>query len=411
MKLTDTACKNAKPAAKPRKMADGDGMYLEVMPNGSKYWRMKYRFMGKENRLAFGVYPVTSLADARERRLEAQKLLANGINPSAHKKESAFKAEAEALNTFEAVGRAWYAQRLSGWKGNTAGYVQRWLEREIFPAIGHLPITQITSQHIIRLIRSIEDRQAHDVARRVKSACGQIFRYAIVEGVTDTNPVAAFHNRDALKPYTKTHYAAFDARELPTFLQKLERNDARLYPHTRLAMKLMALTFVRTGELIQAEWPEIDLKGAQWVIPAIRMKMKKEHIVPLSKQAVAVLKELYTYRNRPTHATWPDYVFPNQANPHKHMSNNTVLAGLKRLGYKGEMTGHGFRSLAMSTIKEKLGWRHEVVDRQLAHTPGNKIDVAYDRAKFLPDRIIMMQEWGDYLDNVGKVVVNMKAVG
>jgi integrase len=400
MKLTDTACKNAKALGKPRKMADGDGLYLEVMPNGSKYCRMKYRFMGKENRLAFGVYPVTSLTEARERRLAAQKLLAQGINPSAHKKEALAKTEAAALNTFEAVARAWYAQRLSGWKGNTAGYVLRWLDREIIPAIGTMPITHVNAQHVIKMIRAVEARQANDVARRIKSVCGQVFRYAIVEGLTDTNPVATFHNKDALKPYTKTHYAAFDARELPTFLQKLERNDARLFPHTRLAMRLMALTFVRTGELIQAEWPEFDLAEAQWVIPASRMKMKREHIVPLSAQAIAVLQELYAHRNHPALADWPDYVFPNQTRLRKHMNNNTLLAGLKRLGYRGQMTGHGFRSLAMSTIKEKLGYRHEVVDRQLAHAPANKIDAAYDRAEFLPERKVMMQQWGDYLDKI-----------
>lgn len=413
MKLTDTACKNAKPKAKPYKLADGGGMYLEVMPNGSKYWRMKYRFMGKENRLALGVYPVTSLAEARNRRLDAQKLLDNGVDPSAFKKGERQQAVAESKNTFEAVARAWHTQNLSGWKSNTASYSLRRLEADIFPQFGHVPIKQVTAQHVIAAIRLIEARNAHEVARRMKQMCGQVFRYAIVEGLTETNPVVTFESKDALKPYAKGHYAAFDARELPTFMQKLERNDARLYVHTRLAMKLLALTFVRTSELIQATWDEFQFEDKQWVIPKERMKMRREHLVPLCKQSLEILEELQKYRApRPAHATWPDYVFPSQINPRKCMSNNTILKALERMGYKGDMTGHGFRSLAMSTIKEKLGYRHEVVDRQLAHAPANKIDAAYDRAKWLDERKVMMQAWGDYLDKqtVGGVVVTFAKV-
>jgi integrase len=412
MPLSHIALSKLKPEATPTKVGFGEGLYVLMTPEGKKHWRFKYRMHGKEKLLALGTFPYVGIAEAQAKRLEAKTLLAKGIDPSVHKKEVVAKTEAAALNTFEAVARAWYAQRLSGWKGNTAGYVLRWLDREIIPAIGTMPITQINAQHVIKMIRAVEARQANDVARRIKSVCGQVFRYAIVEGLTDTNPVATFHNKDALKPYTKTHYAAFDARELPTFLQKLERNDARLFPHTRLAMRLMALTFVRTGELIQAEWPEFDLAEAQWVIPASRMKMKREHIVPLSAQAIAVLQELFAHRNHPALADWPDYVFPNQTRVRKHMNNNTLLAGLKRLGYRGQMTGHGFRSLAMSTIKEKLGYRHEVVDRQLAHAPANKIDAAYDRAEFLPERKVMMQQWGDYLDKqaAGGVIINMRRV-
>lgn len=400
MHLTNTACKNAKPADKPYRLADGGGMYLEVMPNGSRYWRLKYRFADKEKRLAFGVYPQVSLAEARECREAAKKQLAGGIDPSIAKQENKRQNAMNAENTFEAVAREWHEHQKARWSPAHATDILYRLEKDVFPILGNRPIADIKAPHILDNLRKIEKRGAHEMARRAVQYCGQIFRYAIVTGRADRDPTGDL--RGALQPVPHGHYAAIDADELPEFLQTLANNDARLYIQTRLAVRLLMLTFVRTGEMIGAKWDEIDLDGGQWAIPAERMKMRRPHIVPLSKQAVEVLREQQKLTGQ-----W-EWVFPNQIHPRKHMSNNTVLCALKRLGYKGRMTGHGFRALAMSTIKEKLDYRHEVVDRQLAHAPRNKVDAAYDRAQFLTERRKMMQEWADYLDAVaggGKVVV------
>lgn len=392
MPLTDSACKNAKPTDKARKMADAHGLYLEVMPSGARYWRLKYRFHGKEKRLALGVYPDISLAEAREKREQARKLLANGTDPGFAKKEEKRQAARNAENTFESAAREWHANKLESWTSHHAKYVLKRLEADIFPEIGYLPIADITAPQILDALRKIEKRGAQEIAHRAQQTTGQIFRYAIVTGLAERNPAADL--KGALKPVKRSHYAALESGDLPTFIQALEKNDARLYPHTRLGMKLLMLTFVRTSELIAAKWEEIDLKEKRWVIPAHRMKMRKDHIVPLATQSLEILVELKALAgNR-------EWVFPSQINPRKHMSNNTILKALERMGYKGQATGHGFRALAMSTIKEKLGYRHEVVDRQLAHAHRSKVDAAYDRAKFLDERTVMMQNWADYIEEL-----------
>jgi integrase len=242
-------------------------------------------------------------------------------------------------------------------------------------------------------MRLVEKRGAHDEARRLLQYCGQIFRYAVITERTERDITTDL--RGALKPYHQGHFNTIEAKELPEFLEKFQRNDARLYPQTRHALQLMMLTFVRTGELIGAKWEEFDFDAKEWNIPAERMKMKRPHTVPLAKQTIELLE-----KQKKLTGNW-EWVFPNIARPKKHMSNCTILGALKRLGYKGRMTGHGFRALAMSTIKEKLGYRHEVVDRQLAHAPANELEAAYDRAKYLDERTIMMQQWADYLDKVG----------
>lgn len=399
MPLTHKACENAKPGDKSRKIADGGGLYLEVMPNGSRYWRLKYRFMGKEKRLAFGVYPEVSLADAREKRDLARKMLAAGTDPSLEKKEQKRQSTLSAGNTFEAVALEWHELQSERWTRHYAQHVLTRLKADIFPAIGYLPIASITPMQMLDTLRKVEKRGAHEIAKRLQQTCGQVFRYAIVTARAERNPTADL--KGALKPVRHGHFAALESKDLPAFLQALERNDARLYAHTRLAMKLMLLTFVRTGELIAATWDEIDFEAKRWEIPAERMKMRRPHVVPLSRQTLAILNELREI------APSRDYIFPSQINPRKHMSNNTILKALERMGYKGKATGHGFRALAMSTIKEKLGYRHEVVDRQLAHAPRNKVDAAYDRAQFLEERRKMMQEWADYIEQVasgGKVI-------
>jgi len=244
------------------------------------------------------------------------------------------------------------------------------------------------------VIRKIENRGAHELAKRQLQKCGEIFRFAIAEGKAVRDPSADI--KEALKPFKKTHFAALDAEELPDFITAIEANDARLYRSTRNALKLIMLTFVRTSELINARWDEINWEKKQWIIPADRMKMGKEHVVPLSDQAIAILED---QKEIATH--WP-LIFPSSVKPQKSISNNTILGAIKRLGYQYRMSGHGFRALAMSTIKQELGYRHEVVDRQLAHVPKSKVDKAYDRAPFIQERTKMMQEWADYLDSIAQ---------
>lgn len=398
MPLTDAACKNAKPKDKPYKLADGGGLHLLVKPTGGRYWRMKYRHAGKEKLLSFGVYPEVSLSEARDKRDQARTHLAGEIDPAHAKRKEKQLDALNRQNTFEAIAREWHANKKASLTPGYAAEILHRLEVDIFPLIGDRPVAEIEAPDLLEALREIEKRGALELVRRNAQVCGQVFRYAIATGRAKRNPVPDL--KDALKPVQHGHYAALEAKDLPDFLRALDRNDARLYALTRLGIRLMMLTFVRTGELIGARWSEFDLDAALWVIPAERMKMRKEHAVPLSRQSLEILLELQTVSGgRPL-------VFPNQAHPDKPMSNNTILFALGRMGYKGRMTGHGFRALAMSTIKEKLGYRHEVVDRQLAHAHKNKVDAAYDRAKFLEERIVMMQHWADYLDGVagGKVI-------
>ena len=406
MKLTDIECRTAKPGfnpknkdkeyTKPFKMADGAGLYLEVMNNGSKYWRLKYRIniadKTIEKRLALGVYPEVGLKEARNRRDEARRLIEEGRDPSFEKQKRKSLIEKDRGITFESVAREWYDNRKDRWRPRYATEVLTRLENDIFPHIGNYPISEIEPPLVLQVIRTIENRGAHELAKRQLQKCGEIFRYGIATGKAKADPT--YKLAEALKPIKKTHFAALDVSELPEFLEAIEKNDARLYENTRNALKLIMLTFVRTSELINARWEEIDFKRKEWVIPAERMKMGKVHIVPLSKQSIEILqKQSEVVGDNPL-------VFPSSVKPRKSISNNTILGAIKRLGYQGRMTGHGFRALAMSAIKQELGYRHEVVDRQLAHTPKNKIDKAYDRAQFLEERTKMMQEWADYIDGL-----------
>ena len=392
--LTDKLCKNATVEGKSKRIFDGGGLYLEVTPAGGKYWRLKYRFNQKEKRLALGVYPAVSLAEAREKRESAKKSLMGGTDPSYLKQEEKRLSGLNSENTFEAIAREWHEHSLDRWSKDHGTTILHRLEQDVFPAFGKVPLKEVTAPRILGMLRTIEKRGAHEVARRAMQVCGQVLRYGVVTGRVDRDPTSDL--RGALKPFKKGHYAALETNEIPEFLQKLYRNDTRLFPLTRLAVELLMLTFVRTSELIESKWEEFDLDKATWHIPAERMKMRKSHIVPLSKQVLSILNEVKLLSgNR-------EFVFPSQIDPRKHMSNNTILFALGRMGYRGKATGHGFRALAMSTIKEQLGYRHEVVDRQLAHAHRNSVDAAYDRAKFLDERRKMMQEWADYLEAVSK---------
>jgi len=392
MKLKDSECKNAKGKAKPYKLGDGKGLYLEVTPKGAKYWRLKYRMGDKEKRLSIGVYPAIKLKEARQAMLEAKELIALGIDPSLDKQKKKALSKTSNANTFEAVAREWYENRKSRWTDNYAKNVIDRLEKDIFPHLGAYPISEIDAPFILTVIRKIENRGAVEVAKRQLQKCGEIFQYAIATGKIKQDPTYSLTK--ALQPMKKAHYNAITFDELPELLQDIERNDARLYKTTQNALWLMMLTFVRTSELINAEWDEIDLDKALWRIPAHRMKMKQPHDVPLSRQAIEILKD-----QKQIAGDWK-HVFPSVVRPMQAMSNNTILGALKRLGYKGRMTGHGFRALAMSTIKEHLNYRHEVVDKQLAHKQKSQIDRAYDRALYMDERTVMMQEYADLIDSV-----------
>lgn len=408
MALTDTECRAMKPADKPYKKADGHGMYIEIMPNGSKYWRFRYRYLGRQKLLALGVYPDVSLKQARERTSEARRLLAEGKDPSAVKKATKQATLQEAENTFESLAREWHDKNKAKWSQKHGEAILYRLEKDIFKHIGSMPVRDITPSILLVAIRKMENRGAHELARRSRGMCEQIFAYGIGTERADRN--VALDLRGTLEAFKRGHFAALTTKQIPEFLQKLDRNTQRLYPQTVRATKLLMMTFVRTSELVHSRWDEFDLERQQWHIPAERMKMRKPHIVPLSSQVIALLSE----QKEETRGLDTPWVFPNQVRPINPMSTGTILSAIKRLGYKGQMTGHGFRALAMSTIKEELGYRHEVVDRQLAHAPRNKIDAAYDRAEFLSERTRMMQDWADYLDAAalgGKIIrANFKQV-
>lgn len=411
--LTEMQVRNAKPKDKAYKLFDGGGLFLHVQPNGSRIWRLKFRQPGgKENLLTFGPYPEITLQDAREKRLEARRLMLQGVNPARHRDDAKRLQAERAANTFEKIAREWYANKVPTWSERTAKNMIVRLQADIFPSIGTRPITDLKHRDIIDTLRKIEERGATEIAKRLKAVCSQIFSYAIQCGLTERNLVADM--KDVLKTRRASHFAAIDADELPAFLTSLERNEARMFEPTRIAVRLMLLIFVRTSELIETPWSEIDLEKGEWIIPWQRMKRGKltvnpdttNHHVCLSRQALALLRELHAITGG------AKYLFPNQRDPKKPISNNTILVALERMGYKGRMTGHGFRALAMSTIKERLGYRHEVVDRQLAHAPRDKVASAYDRAQFLAERRKMMQDWADYIDSLsppGAVAANRRA--
>jgi integrase len=388
MTLKDINVRNAKPKNKMYRLFDTEGLYLEVLPSGGKYWRLKYRFLGKEKRLALGVYPHITLADARERRAEARKLLAHGTDPVEAKKEAKRAAVLKSENTFEAIAREWHENRLAKWTPEHARRILKRLETYVFNRMGPRPIADITATELLSVMRKIEEHGG-EIAHRMLQVCGQIFSYAVITERATVNPAVSL--RGALRPVVKSNHAFIKPNELTEYLKKLDTYDGAL--QTKLAMRFLLLTFVRTGELRAAEWSEIDFDKAEWRIPAERMKMRELHIVPLSRQAIAVLKELQPLSGQ------RKYVFPNQHKPSGFMSENTILYGLYRMGYHSRATGHGFRSTA-STVLNEHGFPPDVIERQLAHGERDKVRAAYNHAQYLPERRKMMQWWADYLDEV-----------
>jgi len=393
MKLSDPAVRKAKPEAKAYKMADGGGMYLEVMPSGSKYWRLKYRYAGKEKRLAFGVYPDVSLAQARERREVARKLLANGIDPGAAKQAQKASNVALAENSFEVIAREWFVRHSPNWKENHSSKIIARLEKDIFPWIGARPIAEIAAPALLAAIRRIESRGALETAHRALACCGQVFRYAVATGRAERDPTGDL--RGALPPVKKDkHFAAItDSKVVGELMRDIDGYQGSFI--VKCAFKLSPLLFVRPGELRKMEWKDINLDAAEWCY--FITKTETQHIVPLARQAVEVLREIQPLTGR------GKYVFHGERDHDRPMSDNAIRSAMRRLGWANdEMTPHGFRAMA-STILDNMGYKQEWLERQLAHEEPNKVKAAYKRdawRMYLPERTAMMQAWADYLDNL-----------
>ncbi|MEQ1706211.1 MAG: integrase arm-type DNA-binding domain-containing protein [Rickettsiales bacterium] len=387
MPLTNISIQKTKPQSKPTKLFDGGGLYLLIQPSGGKCWRYKYRFAGKEKLLAFGTYPEVSLAEARERHAQARKALSAGNDPAEVKKEAKRLTQLKSENTFESIAREWHENRKHSWTPKHAQQIMTRMEANLFPKLGSRSIADINAPDLLAVAKVIEARGAHDIAHRAMQTAGQVFTYAIVTGKAERNPATDL--RGALKPLVKKHHAHLSAKELPEFLQSVENYDGTL--QTKLAIQLLLLTFVRTSELRCAEWKEIDLDKAEWRIPAERMKMRDPHIVPLSKQAIKVLRQLHELNGH-----WPR-VFPSQHKPAGYMSQNTIIFAIYRMGYHSRLTGHGIRGTA-STILNENGFTPDVIERQLAHAERNGVRAAYNHAQYLPERKKMMQWWADYVE-------------
>ncbi|MFZ5635616.1 MAG: tyrosine-type recombinase/integrase [Pseudomonadota bacterium] len=386
MPLTDTAIRNTKPGEKDMKLFDGGGLYLLIKPTGARWWRLKYRFDGREKLLSLGVYPTITLRDARERRDAAKRLIAHGTDPSIQRQA----AKAELADTFEAVAREWFAKQAPGWAPSHADKVLRRMELYLFPWIGSRPVGKITAPELLSCLRRVESRGKLDTALRAKQNAGQVFKYAIATGRAERDPSADL--RGALAPPVRSHYATItDPTKVGALLRALDGYAGTL--PVACALKLAPLVFTRPGELRKAEWAEFDLDGGQWRIPAARMKSRTPHLVPLSAQAVAILRELWPLTGRGR------YLFPSRDGK-GHVSENTLNAALRRLGYeRGDFTAHGFRAMA-STLLNEQGWSRDAIERQLAHGERDKVRAAYNHAQHLPERHRMMQAWADDLDRL-----------
>lgn len=390
MPLTNVAVANAKPGPKTIRMKDERGLLLLVEPNGSKRWRFRYWINSKEGFLSLGTYPDVSLKMARERRDEARRMIAQGIDPSQARKTA--KCETAACEeTFERIAREWWAKFQPTWTEEHGLQILRRLELNVFPWIGARPIKEITAPEVLALARRIESRGALEMAHRTVQGCGQVFRYGVATGRCERNPAADL--RGALPPVKEKHHPSItDPKAIPHLLRAMDEYQGS--PITACALRLAPLVFVRPGELRHAEWAEINLEAKEWRIPGYKMKMREQHIVPLAKQAVAIIEELHPLTGH------GKYLFPSMRTLDRPMSENTVNGALRRLGYtKDELTGHGFRSMA-STLLNEMGWNRDAIERQLAHAERDNIRAAYNYAEYLPERRRMMQGWADYLDKL-----------
>jgi integrase len=388
MALTDTAIRNAKPCQKPLKLFDGGGRFLLVAPTGGRLWRLKYRFGGKEKLLALGAYPAVSLKDAREGRDDARKLLAQDVDPGENRKARKAATLASAADSFEVIAREWFAKYAPTWAESHATKVVQRLEKDVFPWLGARPIAQIAAPELLTVLRRIEDRGALDTALRAKQNCGQVFRYAVATGRAERDPSGDL--RGALAPVKHENFASItDPAQVAELLRAIDAFRGTFV--VKCALQIAPMLFVRPGELRTAEWAAFDLDKAEWRY--LVTKTKTEHLVPLSAQAVALLRELHALTGQRR------YVFPGR-DPHKPMSGAAVNAALRRLGYdtRTEITGHGFRAMARTILHEELHFKPEVIEHQLAHKVPDALGAAYNHTRFLTERRGMMQQWADYLD-------------
>ena len=392
MSLTDTIVRNAKPRLKAYKIYDADGLFLLITPTGNKWWRMKFRYAGKEKLLSLGVYPEITLKEARARRDQEHKNLAFNIDPSMNRKAAKLAQTDSQRNTFEIVAREWVEKRSPIWAGTHSQKLIRRLEVDIFPWLGKRPVADIKAPELLSVLRRIEDRGAVDTAHRALQNCGQILRYAVATGRAERD--CSCDLRGALSQAKGGHFAAItDPKAIGGLLRAIHAYHGNLV--TRCALRLAPLVFVRPGELRKAEWKEIDLEKAEWNIPAERMKMREPHLVPLSQQAIKILEEVRPLTGK------GQYVFPSAISSKRPMSDNAILCAMRRMGIgKDEMSGHGFRAMARTVLDEVLQVRPDFIDHQLAHAVRDPNGRAYNRTAHLPERRQMMQQWADYLDGL-----------
>jgi integrase len=399
--LSEIKVRNAKPQESAYKLFDGGGLYLFVTPSGGRLWHFKYRFDNKEKKLTFGSYPEISLLDARQRRDNARKLLANGVDPGAVRKAQK-QAKIEETETFEIIAREWLERFKSKWQEEYADKIMHRLDINVFPWIGSRPIKDIKAPELLSVLRRIESRDALELAHRTRNICGQVFRYAVATGRTDRNPAEDL--KGALSPVKTIHRAAIiEPKEVANLLRAIDSYQGTFV--VQCALKLAPLFFVHPGELRHAEWSEINFENAEWNIPASKMKMKEAHLVPLARQAIEVLKKLHTLTGSGR------YVFPSERTPQRPMSENAILVALRIMGYpKEEMSGHGFRAMARTILDEVLQVRPDFIEHQLAHAVRDPNGRAYNRTDHLNERRKMMQTWADYLDGlkVGAKVLPFK---
>jgi len=389
--LTDTLIKSLKPKEKSYSKSDANGLYIEISPSGAKYWRQSYRYNGKQKRLAHGVYPRISLADARLLKEAALEDLKNGKDPSKTKRQKKTKQ----ANTFGLIAQEWHEKQSINWKPIHAKKVWRQLEADILPYLKDEPIEQITTTDLLEVLKRVEKRGALDIASRQRQRCEAIFKYAILSDRTTHNPATQLVG--VLKTKKVTHRKALASRDLPEFFNKLEHFDT--HPVVRLATKMLIHTFVRSGELRHAKWDEIDFEERFWHIPANRMKMNADHIVPLTDQTIGFLHELKEHNGEREH------VFASPSRPKQGLSENAILNLLYRMGYKGKATGHGFRATASTALNE-MGYNPDVIERQLAHAESNKIRAAYNRSEYMKDRITLMRDWSNYLESTTTNIIH-----
>lgn len=398
--LTDTAIRTAKPSGKPVRLFDGGGLYLEVTPQGSKLWRLKYRFGGKEKRLAIGVYPDVPLKKARQRRDEAREMLADGIDPGEHRKAQHAAGMERAANSFEVVAREWFAKYAPNWAATHSDKIIRRLEKDVFPWLGARPIADIAPPDILKVLHRIEGRGAHDTAHRALQNCGQVFRYGVATGRLLSDPCRDL--RGALRPLKHEHFASItEPAAVGQLLRAIDGFKGTFI--VQCALKLAPMFFVRPGELRKAKWADFDLDKGEWRF--LVTKTTTEHLVPLAAQAVATLRELHALTGQ------RENVFPGR-DPKKPLSDAAINAALRRMGYdtKTEITGHGFRAMARTILHQELHIAPEIIEHQLAHRVPDALGTAYNRTRFLPQRRKMMQQWADYLDKlkVGAEVIPLR---